>query len=141
MINMESIYSEAIEDYVENFRQNKMKFKILVVPSEENLKSLPKEAFTASMILNIDFDFEAKETWITDQIFFEDNTFNCVLVYKVNNEWVEYKTKIPCANIISITKKNKVRSTLFKVTKHNKEFQIKVDNSKRSFKNLNGKLI
>lgn len=142
MITSEEVYFEAIKSYIDSFKENKSKFSILFVPTKDTPK-LPIEAYTVDGLVFASFDFGAEETWTAEQIEIKDKRFKCVLVYKGVDGWEEYWIDIPVLNIVSITKPEEIenKTVTFKVTKYNKEFKVKVNNSKKHFKFLSGKEI
>lgn len=125
MINQNEIYSKSIQDYVNHFKNGKSKFKMLVHPTEDNIDKLPKEAFIDNMLF-IEFDFGSENTWVAEQIKIKDNMFYCVLVYKVNGEWIEFKTEFPCIAIQSISKSYELKQRYYNVKKDDKEVKIKI---------------
>lgn len=138
MIMRDIIYANSIKEYIEYFRTNKLKFSIIAMKTEKlELLNLPAQAYYAGC-LYCSFDFGAKETWLTDQIEIDENMFKAVLVYEDSNKWmVEYPIEFPIIDILGISKiEIKPREVTFNVTKHDKEFQIKVDNSKKHLRLL-----
>ena len=135
MITSQEIYFEAIQNYIDNFKGNKSKFNMVILPTKET-PNLPIEAYTADGLIYASFDFGAENTWTADQIELKDNRFKCVLVYKGIEGWDEYWIDVPVLNIVAISKPDNIRTVTFKVTKEDKEFQIKVNNSKKAFKYL-----
>ena len=72
------------------------------------------------------------------EIEIKDKTFNCVLVYSGPDGWEEYPVSFPCIFIIGIDSPEINHRTInFSITKENKEFQIKVQNSKSKLKLVN----
>ena len=138
MILRDEIYANSIISYIEYFKENKMKFSLLVQAQEgAEISKLPAEAYYNGF-LHCSFDFGATETYLTDSIKIENNIFSCILVYQTNEEWKEYKVSFPLIHIIGITKIEETNRTItFAVTKENKEFQIKVENSKSRLKLIN----
>lgn len=139
MILRDEIYNNSIIEYIDYFRENKMKFNMLViVPEGSEISKLPEEAYHNGF-LHCSFDFGAEETYISDNISVENGSFDCILVYQGPDGWEEYQVQFPLINIIGITKieTSNPRTVVFKVTdKEDKEFQIIVDNSKRHLKLL-----
>lgn len=134
MISRDDIYFEAIKSRLDYFRQNKVMFNMLILPTEDTPK-LPSEAYYNGTIF-CSFDFGAEETWTADQIELKDNIFTCVLVYQGIDGWDEYWISVPIHNILSITdcdlKSNRDNNTTtFLVTKYSNDFQIKVNKSKK----------
>lgn len=138
MITSQEIYGEAISNYIENFKYNKSKFNMVILPTKDT-PVLPNEAYTVDKLIYASFDFGAENTWTAEQIELKDNRFKCVLVYKGVEGWDEYWIDVPVLNIVAISKSNNIRNVTFNVTKEDKEFQIKVNNSKKAFKYLRGK--
>lgn len=128
----DSIYAESINSYIEIARENKLKISMYIqVPDNSDISKLPKEAFVNGL-LYVDFDFGAEQTWLTDQIVVENGMFSTVLVYPGTDGWQEYPVSFPCLLILGIVGLDDVkpRTVNFSVTKEDKEFQIKVQNSK-----------
>lgn len=135
MITSTEIYFEAIQNYIDSFKENKSKFNMVIIPTKDTPK-LPIEAYTTDNLIYASFDFGAENTWTADQIELKNNKFKCVLVYKGVEGWNEYWIDVPVLNIVAITKHDNIRTVTFKVTKKDKEFIVKVDNSKKAFKYL-----
>ena len=135
MITSQEIYFEAISNYIENFKYNKSKFNMVIIPTKDTPK-LPIEAYTTDNLIYASFDFGAENTWTADQIELKNNKFKCVLVYNGVEGWNEYWIDVPVLNIVAISKPDTIRTVTFKVTKEDKEFQIKVNNSKKHLKFL-----
>ena len=135
MITSQEIYFEAISNYIENFKYNKSKFNMVIIPTKDTPK-LPIEAYTTDNLIYASFDFGAENTWTADQIELKDNRFKCVLVYPGIEGWNEYWIDVPVLNIVAISKLDNIRTVTFNITKEDKEFQIKVNNSKKAFKYL-----
>lgn len=138
MITSQEIYSEAISNYIENFKYNKSKFNMVIIPTKDT-PVLPNEAYTVDKLIYACFDFGAEETWTADQIEIKDNRFKCVLVYKGVEGWNEYWINVPVLNIVAISKPDIIRNITFNITKEDKKLQVKVNNSKKTFKYLSGK--
>lgn len=138
MITSQEIYFEAIKNYVDSFKDNKSKFNMVILPTKDTPK-LPIEAYTADGLIYASFDFGAEITWTADQIELKDNKFKCVLVYPGVDGWDEYWIEVPVLNIVAISKPNNIRNVTFNITKEDKEFIVKVNNSKKAFKFLSGK--
>lgn len=138
MILRDDIYINSIISYVEYFRQNKMKFSLLVQVQEgTEISKLPAEAYYNGF-LHCSFDFGDIETYLTDNLNIENGVLSCILVYQDADGWEEYTVSFPLVHIISITKIEDTNRTItFAVTKEDKEFQIKVENSKRHLKLIN----
>lgn len=141
MILRDEIYNNSIIEYIDYFRENKMKFSMLVhVPEGSEIALLPEEAYYNGF-LHCSFDFGAEETYLADSVSIENNTFNCVLVYQGIDVLEEYEVSFPVIDIIGITKiEESNRTVTFTVTrsgtKEDKEFQFKVESSKRHLKLL-----
>lgn len=138
MILRDDIYINSIISYIEYFRQNKMKFSLLVQVQEgTEISKLPAEAYYNGF-LHCSFDFGATETYLTDNLNIENGVLSCILVYQGTNDWEEYEISFPLIHIIGITKIEDTNRTItFAVsyrTKEDKEFQIKVENSKSRLK-------
>lgn len=138
MILRDEIYINAIREYIEYFRDNKLKFSMLVqVPEGSEISKLPKEAYYNGY-LHCSFDFGASEPYLTDNITIENDIFNCILVYQGVDGWQEYAVSFQLMQVIGITKIEETNRTIvFAVTKEDKEFQIKVENSKRHLRLIN----
>lgn len=137
MITSQEIYFEAIQNYIDSFKENKSKFNMVIIPTKDTPK-LPIEAYTTDNLIYASFDFGAENTWTADQIELKNNKFKCVLVYKGIDGWNEYWINVPVLNIVAISKPDNIRTITFKVTKEDKEFLVKVNNSKKAFKYLSG---
>lgn len=139
MILRDEIYNNSIIEYIDYFRENKMKFHMLVlVPEGSEISKLPEEAYYNGF-LHCSFDFGAEETYLADSVSVENGLFNCVLVYQGIDVLEEYEVSFPVIDIIGITKieTSNPRTVVFKVTaKEDKEFQFKVESSKRHLKLL-----
>lgn len=135
MILRDEIYSNAIREYIQYFRDNKLKFNMLVQVLEgSEISKLPVEAYYNGF-LHCSFDFGATETYLTDNLTIENNTLNCILVYGGVDGWEEYPVSFQLMQVIGITKiEESSRTITFNVTKEDKEFQIKVENSKSRLK-------
>ncbi len=135
MILRDEIYSNAIREYIQYFRDNKLKFNMLVQVLEgSEISKLPVEAYYNGF-LHCSFDFGATETYLTDNLTIENNTLNCILVYDGVDGWEEYPVSFLLMQVIGITKiEESSRTITFNVTKEDKEFQIKVENSKSRLK-------
>lgn len=138
MILRDEIYINAIREYIEYFRENKMKFNMLVqVPECSEISKLPQEAYYNGY-LHCSFDFGAAEPYLTDNITIENDIFNCILVYQGVDGWREYAVSFQLTQVIGITKIEETNRTIvFAVTKEDKEFQIKVENSKKHLRLIN----
>ena len=138
MILRDDIYSNAIREYIQYFRDNKLKFNMLVQVLEgSEISKLPVEAYYNGF-LHCSFDFGADETYLTDNLIIENNTLNCILVYNGIDGWEEYQVSFQLMQVIGITKiEESSRTITFNVTKEDKEFQIKVENSKKHLKLIN----
>lgn len=134
----DEIYEFAVKSYIDNARENKLKISIAAeVQKDSEISKLPQEAFVNGF-LYMTFDFSTEETWVVDQIEIKDKTFNCVLVYAGPDGWEEYPVSFPCIFIIGIDSPEINQRTInFSITKENKEFQIKVQNSKSKLKLVN----
>lgn len=132
----DSIYAESINSYIEIARENKVKISMYIeVPENSEISKLPKEAYVNGL-LYVDFDFGAEQPWLTDQIVVENGMFSTVLVYPGPDGWQEYPVSFSCLLILGIVGLDAVkpRTVNFSVTKEDKEFQIKVQNSKTKLK-------
>lgn len=132
----DEIYTESINSYIEIARENKLKISMYIqVPENSDISKLPKEAYIDGL-LYVDFDFGAEQTWLTDQIVVENGMFSTVLVYPGTDGWQEYPVSFPCLLILGIVGLDDVkpRTVNFSITKEDKEFQIKVQNSKTKLK-------
>lgn len=142
MILRDEIYKNSIIEYIDYFRENNMKFSMLVhVPEGSEIALLPEEAYYNGF-LHCSFDFGAEETYLADSVSIENNTFNCVLVYQGIDVLEEYEVSFPVIDIIGITKiEESNRTVTFTVTrsgtKEDKEFQFKVESSKKQLKLIN----
>lgn len=138
MISRDEIYSNAIREYIQYFRDNKLKFNMLVQVQEgTEISKLPEEAYYNGF-LHCSFDFGATETYLTDNLNIENDVLSCILVYQGTDGWVEYPVSFPVVHIIGITKiEDTNRIVTFNVTKEDKQFQIKVENSKSYLKLIN----
>lgn len=128
----DEIYTESINSYIEIARENKLKISMYIqVPENSDISKLPKKAYIDGL-LYVDFDFGAEQTWLTDQIVINNGMFSTVLVYPGTDGWQEYPVSFPCLLILGIVGLDDVkpRTVNFSVTKEDKEFQIKVQNSK-----------
>lgn len=85
-----NIFFNSNNNYINYFKENQLKSDVFVTATntEYALAKLPKEAYKNSLA-RLSFDFGAEETWVAEQIFLnsETLTFNCILVYNVNDEW------------------------------------------------------
>ena len=135
MIFRDEIYSNTIREYIQYFRDNKLKFSMLVqVQEDSEISKLPQEAYYNGF-LHCSFDFGATETYLTDNLTIKNDIFNCILVYGSVDGWEEYTVSFPLIHVIGITKiEESSRTITFNVTKEDKEFQIKVENSKSRLK-------
>lgn len=135
MILRDDIYSNAIREYIQYFRDNKLKFNMLVQVLEgSEISKLPVEAYYNGF-LHCSFDFGAEETYLTDNLMIENDTLNCILVYNGIDGWEEYPVSFQLMQVIGITKiEESSRTITFNVTKEDKEFQIKVENSMKHLK-------
>ena len=71
MILRDEIYSNAIREYIQYFRDNKLKFNMLVQVLEgSEISKLPVEAYYNGF-LHCSFDFGATETYLTDNLTIE----------------------------------------------------------------------
>lgn len=142
MILRDEIYKNSIIEYIDYFRENKIKFSMLVhVPEGSEIALLPEEAYYNGF-LHCSFDFGAEETYLADSVSIENNTFNCVLVYQGIDVLEEYEVSFPVIDIIGITKiEESNRTVTFTVTrsgtKEDKEIQVKVESSKQHLKLIN----
>ena len=128
----DSIYAESINSYIEIARENKLKISMYIeVPDNSEISKLPKEAYVNGL-LYVDFDFGADQTWLTDQIVVDKGMFSTILVYPGPDGWQEYPVSFPCLLILGIVGLDDVkpRTVNFSITKEDKEFQLKVQNSK-----------
>lgn len=132
----DEIYTESINSYIEIARENKLKISMYIqVPENSDISKLPKEAYINGL-LYVDFDFGAEQTWLTDQIVIDKGIFSTILVYPGPDGWQEYPVSFPCLLILGIVGLDDVkpRTVNFTVIKEDKEFQIKVQNSKTKLK-------
>lgn len=132
----DEIYTFAIKSYIENARENKLKISLAVEVQEgSEISKLPKEAYVNGF-LYMTFDFSSENTWVTDQIEIKDKMFSCVLVYAGSDGWQEYPVSFPCIFIIGIDSPeiDSTRTVNFSITKEDKEFEVKVNNSKKHLK-------
>lgn len=132
----DEIYTESINSYIEIARENKLKISMYIqVPENSDISKLPKEAYINGL-LYVDFDFGAEQTWLTDQIVIDKGIFSTILVYPGTDGWQEYPVSFPCLLILGIVGLDDVkpRTVNFSITKEDKEFQIKVQNSKTKLK-------
>ena len=135
----DEIYTFAIKSYIDNARENKLKISLAAEVQEgSEISKLPKEAYVNGF-LYMTFDFGAEQTWVADQIEIKDKMFNCILVYAGSDGWQEYPVSFPCIFIIGIDSPeiDSSRTVYFSIptnTKEDKEFQVKVDNSKKHLK-------
>lgn len=132
----DEIYTFAIKSYIENARENKLKISLAVEVQEGlEISKLPKEAYVNGF-LYMTFDFSSENTWVTDQIEIKDKMFSCVLVYAGSDGWQEYPVSFPCIFIIGIDSPeiDSTRTVNFSITKEDKEFEVKVNNSKKHLK-------
>lgn len=132
----DSIYAESINSYIEIARENKLKISMYIeVPENSEISKLPKEAYINGL-LYVDFDFGAEQTWLTDQIVIDKGMFSTILVYPGTDGLQEYPVSFPCLLILGIVGLDDVkpRTVNFSITKEDKEFQVKVKNSKTKLK-------
>ena len=132
----DEIYTFAINSYIENARENKLKISLAVEVQEgSEISKLPKEAYVNGF-LYMTFDFGSENTWVADQIEIKDKMFSCILVYAGSDGWQEYPVSFPCIFIIGIDSPeiDSTRTVNFSITKEDKEFEVKVNNSKKHLK-------
>lgn len=128
MITRETIYSKAIEEYINRFKELNKPFQLQVFLSnkEKETLNLPDKAFVQNNILIADF-----ANWTLEQIEIEDNTLKCVLVFdNENNEPVEYPINFSLINVLAITEIN--------LNKREKNFKIDKKKYKAVFSMING---
>ncbi len=132
----DEIYAETIKSYIDNARENKLKISLAAEVQEgSEISKLPKEAYVNGF-LYMTFDFGSEQTWVVDQIEIKDKMFNCVLVYTGTDGWEEFPVSFPCIFIIGIDSPeiDSGRTVNFSITKEDKEFEVKVNNSKKHLK-------
>lgn len=131
----DEIYTTAIRAFIEAARANKTKISIAVeVQENSEISNLPQEAYINGFLF-CTFDFGAEETWVSDQIQIENNTFSCVLVYRNDTgNWQEYPVSFLCINIIGIDLHNLDKNNILPLSSFNEDLQIKVQNSKKHLK-------
>ena len=89
------VLEDSVAKYIEYFINNKIEFKIEVVP--HITYKLPKE-FIKDGFITLGFS-----GWLSEQIVIEDGLFRCLIPVEENNEWVEIPVDIPLVNIMRIT--------------------------------------
>lgn len=129
MIIRDEIYFNAIVDYINYNKEHKLKFNMYVyVHKDSEISKLPSEAFQNGLLFTT-FDFGAEETWVPDQIELKDGLFKCVLVFYVDDNWVEFPIEFPVINIIALTRYNFEQRIEYSF-----DFAEKVKNSKKHLK-------
>ena len=129
----DDIYTTAVQTFIDAARVNKTKISIAVeVQEDSEISNLPQEAYINGFLF-CTFDFGTEETWVADQIQIENNTFSCVLVYNISNEWKEYPVSFSCVNIIGIDLPN-LDTNILPLFSFDEDFRIKVQNSKKHLK-------
>lgn len=140
MILRDEIFFNAIKEYIDYNRENKLKFNMYVqVQEDSSISELPQEAYSNGFLF-MTFDFGSEETWVADQIILEDNLFKCILVYPGVDGFEEYPIEFPVTNIIGVSRNNyspETRTVTFNVTKYDSDFLVKVQNSKSKLKLVN----
>lgn len=131
MITRDEIYFNYIRSYIDYTRENKLKFSMytqLTGANESGIAELPSQAFQNGLLFTT-FDFGAEETWVPDQIVLENGLFKCVLVFYVEDNWVEFPIEFPVINIIALTRYNFEQRIEYSF-----DFAEKVKNSKKHLK-------
>lgn len=141
MISSVQIFYNSINNYINYFKENKLLFTmfVAVTNAEYALAKLPSEAYKGNLVL-MSFDFGAENTWVADQICFNDKTLtmSCVLVYKVNGEFTEFPVEFPVSDIAAITNIDNFVPIKSEV-QLDKDFLEKVQNSKKHLKLVQSK--
>lgn len=135
MTSIRDINIQTVKNYIEYFKENKLKFSILVLPNNDIL-NLPNEAKINNNLFAT-FDYGAEETWVAEQIEIFSNEFKCCLVYQGVEGWDEYWISFPLENIIAITQPEHL-GEVFTYNVHQStitnEFRTKVNYSKSKLK-------
>ena len=80
MITSQEIYFEAIQNYIDNFKENKSKFNMVIIPTKDTLILAANEAYTKDKLIYASVGVE--ETLIVNRNETNDNTFKCIIFYK-----------------------------------------------------------
>ena len=80
MITSQEIYFEAIQNYIDSFKENKSEFNMVILPTKDTPILASNEAYTKDKLIYASVGIE--ETLIVNRNETNDNTFKCIIFYK-----------------------------------------------------------
>lgn len=101
-ITFQEIFQDELLKRIQEFRENKLEFKIALMPNI----NLPRNFYIYSNVALLSFDYGAEQTYTADSIDISEFKFNCIVAVFDEDigDWKEVQIQVPISSIMFITK-------------------------------------